>query len=304
MQLRHVTTNLRQGLRRNLTMHVAVVLTLFVSLSLLGVGLMVSQQAGETGKYLGNQLQITVYLCVPDDPNAPQCTSEVTGEQRQAVEDVIEANPEVASYYFESKETAFEKVKDIFGSERFEGRNAVLTADDLNESFWITLKDPDRFEGITSALTNLDGVSSVRDLRQEVGPIYAFIDTLKYVSWAAAGALVLAAVLLVANTIRLAALARRKEIEIMRLVGASGLLIVLPFVLESVVTALIGVALAGGVLAAFTQFGIIDGLAERLDFTAWIGWGEFWQTFAVIAVVGPLIAVVPTLLLTRKYIRV
>jgi len=304
MQLRHVTTNLRQGLRRNLTMHVAVVLTLFVSLSLLGVGLMVSQQAGETGKYLGNQLQITVYLCVPDDPNAPQCTSEVTGEQRRAVEAVIDDNPEVASFYFESKETAFEKVKDLYGSERFEGSNAALTADDLNESFWITLRDPDQFEGITSALDNLDGVSSVRDLRQVVGPIYAFIDALKYVSWGAAGALVLAAILLVANTIRLAALARRKEIEIMRLVGASGLLIALPFVLESVVTALIGVALAGGVLAAFTQFGIIDGLAEQLQFTPWIGWAEFWQTFAIIAVTGPVIAIVPTLLLTRKYIKI
>ena len=65
----------------------------------------------------------------------------------------------------------------------------------------------------------------------------------------------LAALLLVANTIRLAAFARRKEIGIMRLVGASTLYIALPFLLEALVTALIGVALAGGALAAFMYFG-------------------------------------------------
>ncbi len=121
--------------------------------------------------------------------------------------------------------------------------------------------------------------------------------------------LVLAALLLVANTIRLAALARRKEIGIMRLVGASTLYIALPFLLEALVTAVFGVALAALALAAFVQFGITDGLADLIDFLPWIGWDDYVDALfgflpPGIVILGPVLTLVPTLLLTRKYIKV
>ena len=111
------------------------------------------------------------------------------------------------------------------------------------------------------------------------------------------------AVLLVANTIRLAAFARRKEIGIMRLVGASTLYIALPFLLEALVTALISVALAGGALAAFLHFAIRD-LASNLRFVPWISWDEFWLAAGAIAILGPVLTLIPTLVLTRKYLKV
>ena len=121
-----------------------------------------------------------------------------------------------------------------------------MTVEDLPQSYWVTLKDPQEADGIKSAVQGLDGVSFVSDLRDELEPVFTIIDVLKYGSWIAAAMLVLAALLLVANTIRLAALARRKEIGIMRLVGASTLYIALPFLLEALVTAAIGVVLAAG----------------------------------------------------------
>ena len=109
-------------------------------------------------------------------------------------------------------------------------------------------------------------------------PIFGIIDALKYGSWIGAGLLLLASLLLVANTIRLAAMARRREIGIMRLVGASTLYIALPFLLESLVTAAIGVGLTAGALAAFTKFAIMDGLAEAIQFVPWIGWDEYVES--------------------------
>ncbi|WP_246057107.1 FtsX-like permease family protein [Nocardioides eburneiflavus] len=119
----------------------------------------------------------------------------------------------------------------------------------MPQTIWITLEDPEQYEGITSAVQGLDGVSRVRDLREQVGPILTTITKMRTYALGTAGLLVLAALLLVANTIRLAAFARRKEIGIMRLVGASTLYIALPFLLEALVTALVSVALAGGALA-------------------------------------------------------
>ncbi len=303
MQLRHVSTNLRQGLRRNLSMHVAVVLTLFVSLSLAGIGLMLSKQADLTAEVLGNELQIQVYLCVPEESAFPQCAGEVTAAQEEAVVDAIEESPEVKDYELVSKEEAFDNVKELIGSEQFEGPDPIITAEDLPKSYRITLEDPDEYRGIVSAVQDLDGVRNIQTARDLVGGVFTAIDVLRYAAWGAAAVLVLSAVMMVANTIRLAALARRKEIEIMRLVGASRIFIALPFLLEALVTALFGVLLAGGALAAFTKWAIVDGLDDLVDALPFIGWPEYAETLVVIAIAGPVLTVIPTLLLTRKYLR-
>ena len=140
--------------------------------------------------------------------------------------------------------------------------------------------------------------------REVLKPIYGSINALQWGALGTAAFLVLAALMLVANTIRLAAFARRKEIGIMRLVGASTLYITLPFLLEAIVTALIGVVLAGGALAAFMKFGIEDRAATGLAFMPWIGFSEYTYALGVIALLAPALTLLPTLLLTRKYLKV
>ena len=176
----------------------------------------------------------------------------------------------------------------------------------MPESVWIKLKDPKEYEGITSAVEGLDGVSTVRDLRESVEPIYGSHRR------AASGRarrsrafLVVAALLLVANTIRLAAFARRKEIGIMRLVGASTLYIALPFLLEALVTALVGVAARRRAPSlAFMYFGIEEALEDELNFMPWVGLGRVRRRRRGIAILGPLLTLIPTLVLTRKYLKV
>ena len=312
--MRHLLTELGQSLRRNVSMHIAVVLTLFVSLSLVGLGVIAQKEADKTIDYLGSELQITVWLCKAGD-DRPACLGEVTEAQQNLIEKTIADNPEVDSYEFESQQVAFDKAKELIGPEKFEGENAPVTVEDLRSSYRVTLKDPDEFEGITSAVEGLDGVSYLNDLRDELAPIFLGIDYIKYGSLAFAALLVLAALLLVANTVRLAALARRKEIGIMRLVGASGLYISLPFLLEALVMAAFGVVLSGGALAAFMHFGILEGAADRLGFLPWVGWDDYWSMlFGVwklgplplpgVVILGPILTLLPTLLLTRKYSKV
>jgi len=303
MQLRYVISELGQGLRRNLSMHLAVILTLFVSLTLVGLGVLLNQQAIRAGEQWGNELQVTVFLCRDGDDN-PACPTEVTEPQQQAIEKVVEENPEVADYYVESKTEAFEKVKELFGPEKFEGPNAAASADDMAKSVWITLEDPDEYDGILSAVQGLDGVGSVRDQRAVVGPILRGIEAMQWGALAIAGFLVVAALLLVANTIRLAAMARRREIGIMRLVGASTLYIALPFLLEALVTAFIGVGLSGAAMGAFMYFGVDGSLKDFVGFIPWVGLPEFLNALLVVAVLGPVLTLLPTLVLTRKYLKV
>ncbi|ABL80783.1 MULTISPECIES: permease-like cell division protein FtsX [unclassified Nocardioides] len=303
MQLRYVFSELGQGLRRNLSMHLAVILTLFVSLTLVGLGVLLNQQATKAADQWGSELQITAFLCKARDDN-PACTSEVTDAQKDRITKVIEENPEVAGYRFETKEEAFAKIKDLLGADKFAGPNPAATADDMPESVWITLEDPDEYAGIESAIVGLDGVSNVRDQRQIVGPVLQGLRVMQWGAFWIAAFLVVAALLLVANTIRLAAFARRREIGIMRLVGASTLYIALPFIMESLVTAAIAVGVSVGTLGAFMWFAVHGRLEDLVGFIPWIGAGEFTVAAIWVAVLGPVLTLLPTLVLTRKYLKV
>ena len=302
MQLRYVYSELGQGLRRNLSMHLAVILTLFVSLTLVGLGVLLNGQVKKAEDHFGSLLQITVFLC-NDSATSPNCTGEVTQAQKDQIIKVIEDNPEVSGYHTESKQEAYDKAKELF-SEEYLSRIDSFGPQSMRESVWIDLKDAQEYTGILSAVQGLDGVSHVRDQRAVLKPIYATIDALKYGAIGIAVFLIAAALMLVANTIRLAAFARRREIGIMRLVGASSLYISLPFLMEALVTALVGVVLAGGALGAFMWFGVHEGIRQSINFMPWIGLPEYLTSLVWIAVLGPLLTLIPTLVLTRKYLKV
>jgi cell division transport system permease protein len=304
MQLRYVFTELRQGLRRNLSMHLAVVLTLLVSLTLVGVGVLLHQEADKTAKQWGSQLQITVFLCNGTTDATPSCVGPVTDAQKQAIQKVLDQNADVASYRLESQQEAYQRIQHLnVPASSFQGPDPAIKVTDMPESYWITMKDPHQAASIKESVQGLDGVSSVQDLHNIMGSILGTIDKLRNGAIVAAVLLVVAALLLVSNTIRLAAFARRREIAIMRLVGASTLYIALPFLLEALVTAVVGVVLAGGAVAAVVYFGVINGLS-KLKWDAWVGWHEYWVAALIIAILGVALTVLPTLLLTRKYLKV
>jgi cell division transport system permease protein len=274
--------------------------------------MLLQRQADKTAETLGNELQILLNLCVVDDPSdSPNCAGgAVTDAQRAEIERALDSSPEVESWEYQTQEEGYAEAQEIPEYEPyFEGTDPVITQEDWPPQYWITLNDPEQAEGVLSAVRGLDGVAAIQDQREQLKPIFGIIDSLKYGSWIGSGLLLLASLLLVANTIRLAALARRREIGIMRLVGASTLYIALPFLLEALVTAIVGVALAAGALAAFTQYAILDGLAEAIAFLPWVGWDDYVQTLIGtvppgIVILGPALTLIPTLLLTRKYIKV
>jgi cell division transport system permease protein len=302
MQLRYVFTELGLGLRRNLSMHIAVILTLFVSLTLVGMGVLLNQEAKKVSDQWGSQLTVTVYLCSRHDGN-PACTGAVTDAQKAAVQKVIDSNSQVDDTEFISQQQAFDTLQEQFPG-KYDGPNSPITAADMPQSIRITLKDPNQFRDVESAVVGLDGVSRVQDVHKLLAPIYNTISRLKWGGWGTAIVLVIAALLLVANTIRLAAFARRREIGIMRLVGASTLYIALPFLLEALVTAVVGVALAAGALWAFMEFVVQKQLSHDLSFITWVGGHDYSWALIWIAILGPVLTLLPTLVLTRKYLKV
>ena len=304
MRFRHVLSETGAGLRQNLTMTLAVVMTMWVSLSLFGAGVLASQQVDLMKGRWYDKIEISIFLCTADT-RGDQCDpgQDATQAQKDTVRRTLEGNPEVAAdgIYFETKAEAWAEFQRAYEGSPIQDS---LEIDQMQESFRVKLKNPEEYQGVVSSVVGLKGVQKVQDLRQLLDPFFRALNVLQ---WSTAGAsilLLVASALQIGNTIRLATFARRREIGIMRLVGASNFYITVPFLLEAVISALIGVALACGTLGLAVYFWVIRGVRETLTFVTWVGWRQTGLTMLAMLAVGVVLAVIPTLVTTRRYLRV
>ena len=147
----------------------------------------------------------------------------------------------------------------------------------LPESYRVKLRDPEEFEVVASAFRGRPGVDQVQDQKELLEPFFNVLNKLQQYALYLAIAEIVAAVLLVSNTIRVSAFGRRRETGIMRLVGASSWSIQLPFMLEGLLAGFVGAVVATGALVALKVFAIDGGLRETFQFTAFVGWDEVLQ---------------------------
>jgi cell division transport system permease protein len=304
MRFRHILSETRAGLRQNLTMTLAVIMTMWVSLSLFGAGLLASQQVNLMKGRWYDKIEISIFLCTKDT-RGDQCQpgQDATQPQKDAIRATLESNPEVApdGIYFETKAEAWAEFQRAYQGSPIQDS---LEIDQMQESFRVKLRNPEEYQGVVSSVVGLKGVQKVQDLHQLLDP---FFRALNVMQWSTAGAsilLLVASALQIGNTIRLATFARRREIGIMRLVGASNFYITVPFLLEAVISALAGVALACLTLGAGVYVWIIRGVRETIRFVAWIGWRQTGLAMLAIIAVGIVLAVIPTMVTTRRYLRV
>ena len=300
--MRHTLTETLSGLRRNASMNFAVVVTMWVSLALFGAGLLAAQQVDLIKGRWYDKIEISVFLCAPKS-QAPTCEpgQSTTPAQRDAIQATLRANPEVADVFYESKDEAFVEFTEVFADSPV---LATMTVDQMQDSFRVRLKDPTQFAGVVSAVSGMSGVEAVQDLRKYLDPLFAWLNLARWATIGASALLLLAAALQIGNTIRMAAHSRRREIGIMRLVGASNWYIMLPFLLESLLAAIGGAILACATLAAVQQFVIIDRARAQITTVRWIDWSHVGWTFLIITGVAVVLSIIPTLIATRRFLRV
>ena len=302
MRAQFVFSEIGIGLRRNLTMTVAVIVTVAISLALFGSGLLINKQVETMKSFWYDKVEVSVYLC-GDGSTEPTCDGTAIAEaERQDLLADLEANPEVEQVFYESQAMAFEVFKDQFKDSPDLVEN--VTAEALPESFRVKLVDPEQFGTVALAFQDRPGVAEVQDQKALLEGFFNFLSKLQLMALIIAGVQVLAAVLLISNTIRVAAYSRRRETGIMRLVGASNLYIQLPFLLEGMLAGLVGAGFAAGALVAVKAV-LVDGqLRPNLPSVAFIGWGDVLSTLPWIFLTGILLAGLSSFVTLRRHLRV
>ncbi len=293
MRVNFVLSEVATGLRRNLTMTVAMILTTAISLGLMGTGLLIAGMISDMKEIYYDKVQVSIFLA--DD---------VTEEQRAAIETRLESSPEVKNYIYESKEEAFERFQQQFSQQPELVENTP--ADALPESFRVELINPERYEVIKAEFpAGAEGVDQVRDEGDFLDRLFSLLNGARNATIAVAVIQALAALLLISNTIQLAAFNRRNETNIMRLVGASRWYTQLPFILEAAVAGLIGALLAVGGLVLTKLLFVDRTLAGpiKAGIIPPVDWSAIAFISPIIAAAGVGLAGIAAYVTLRLYVR-
>jgi cell division transport system permease protein len=292
------------GLRRNASMVISVILVTFVSLTFVGAAMLMQMQIGKMQSYWADRAQVAVFMCASSS-NVDTCAAGEPATQQQIDEVTATLQgpalaPLIRDYTFQTSDEVFADAQqqlpeDILG---------VVTADQFNATFSINLVDQRQSDVITEAFSGQTGVEDVQDQLQYLEPLFQALTVATYVAVGIAGLMLIAAVLLIATTIRLSAFARRRELGIMRLVGASNRFIQTPFVVEGVLAALVGSALASVAVWAIVGVGVDQYLRDRIGFiTSWVDVGDVAIVIPVIVVVGVILAALSASFAIRRWLR-
>jgi cell division transport system permease protein len=284
MRARFLLSEVRIGLRRNLTMTFAVVITVAISLSLLGIGLLSNSQVNAMKDYWYNKIEVSVYLC-GSLSESPSCSGGVvTPAQRLQIQQDLQALPVVQDVYYESQSEAYQRFQERF-------KDSAIA------------QNVTQYQVVVSAFSGRPGVDVVQDQRAILEKFFRLLGVLRNGALLVGLASVLTAALLISNTLRIAAFNRRRETGVMKLVGASSLSIQLPFLMEGIFSAIVGWAIATGLLAGLKQV-IQTRVAPLLTFTKFFGWGEVWVASAYLLATGLVVSILASVLTLRRYLKV
>ncbi|MBT2224691.1 permease-like cell division protein FtsX [Nonomuraea sp. NEAU-A123] len=289
------------GLRRNLTMTIAVVITVAVGMAMLGIGLMINSQVKMMQDFWYDKVEVSVFLC-GKNPTMPNCKGKPIGvQQSKDLMEEIKGLSGVEQVLYESPDQAYANFQKSYAANK-----ALIDAtkvEDMPASFRVKLKDPNNYQPVVQALQGKTGVAQVTNQRDLVNQFFGLLDKLRSGAIIVAVVLVLAAALLIGNTVRLSAFNRRRETGIMRLVGASNLYIQLPFVMEGVISGLMGGVLAA-VLLILSKVFLFEEIAKYFAFGSQLSWNDVAWVITLTMGIGVVICVLASFITLRRYLRV
>jgi cell division transport system permease protein len=255
--------------------------------------------------YWYDKVNVSVFFCNKNDAQSdPACTKgAVTEQEKSSIQADLKKMSIVETVQYESADEAYKHYQEQYGGTAFA---STITPDQMEESYRIKLKDPAQYQVVATAFQGRDGVQSVQDERSILGPLFSLMNGMNVAALGVMALMLVIAIMLIVNTVRVSAFSRRRETGIMRLVGASGFYIQAPFIMEAAVAGLIGGVVACGMLLLGRYF-LIDGgldLADKMQLVKFIGWNAVFSKLPLVLAIGLLMPAVAAFIALRKYLRV
>jgi cell division transport system permease protein len=288
------------GLRRNGLVAFAAISTTFIALLLFGLALLISRQVNIMIDRTTGNVEVAIYLSDP-----------VNDENVASLRETLMALPIVATVDYENKQEAYERFQDLFANSRELVDNVDPEA--LPASLRVKLSEPERFQEVAAVLgcepgrggyvCAAPGVETLVDQREFLDRLFAVTRVFRVGVLLVAIVMLVSAAVLIANTVRMGLFARRKEIGIMKLVGATNWRIRIPFLIEGLFESLIGAVAAILVLFAL-KVAFINPLNNSVQFVPWIVNRDVLAIVPWLLFAGVLVAIVAGLVGMRRFLDV
>jgi cell division transport system permease protein len=303
MRSQFVFSEIWIGLRRNLTMTMALIVVVAISLALLGTGLMFVKQVDRTRSFWQGRVEMSVFFCIKTSSN-PSCQQDgpATDAEKAQLQQRLQSMPQVQNVTYVSLNDQYKAFRQEFSNQPSLVNNAPPGS--IPDSLEVKLRNPQGDYGVVaSAVNGANGVDLVVNEMTILNKFYKLLDAARNAVVIIALMLIVAAILLVANTIRLSAFNRRRETSIMRLVGASNFYIQLPFLLEGAIAGLIGWAIAAGLLVAAKAF-VLDTVEQYFSTNTGLSASDLIEVILLSMVVGVVLCGATSFLTLRRYLRI
>ena len=278
------------GLRRNGLVAFAAISTTFIALLLFGLALLISRQVNLMIEATTGNVEVAIYL---SDPVNPDTVESLTTKLTEL--------PVVANVDYETKEEACERFKRLFANQAALVNN--VDCDALPASLRVKLDDPEQYDQVAAVLKGQPGIDRIVDQSRFLDRLFAVTRVFRVGVLLVSFVMLVSAAVLIANTVRMGLFARRKEIGIMKLVGATNWRIRFPFLIEGLVESLIG-----AVAAIFFLFGMkvafINPLYDTVEFVPWVTNTDVVALIPWLLVAGAVVAVVAALAGMRRFLDV
>lgn len=291
MRAKYVLSEVVTGLWRNVTMTVAMMITMAVSLTMLGASMLVYKQVDRMQSFFYGKVEVSIFL-----------KNDVTEAQRTSLQSDLKSDPLVQNVIYESRATAWQRFKTQF-KDAPDLVNATKP-DSLPESFRVKLKNPEKFQAIYNKYNNRDGISEIVDQRKLLAKIFGIFNSMQNVALIVSIIQGVAALLLVANMIQIAAYSKRREVAVMKLVGASNWFIQAPFVLEAVFAGVVGAILAFAALFVAKTFFLEGALKSLQTVFPPIPMTDVLLMLPILAGIGAAVNAIAGWVTLRFYVRV
>jgi cell division transport system permease protein len=291
MRLKYVFHEVLIGLWRNVTMTIAMMITLSVSLTMLGASTLMYLQVGQMKDFYYAKIEVSIFL-----------TADITDGQRASLDAALTASPLVRNKVYETKAQALARFRKMFQDSP--ALVDTVRPDSLPESFRVNLKNPEAYDEFARELAGRPGIQLIVDQREVLEKVFRVFSSIQLLALIIASVMAIAGLLLVGNTIQVAAYSKRREVAVMKLVGASNWFIQAPFVLEAMAAGLAGSLLAFGGLYAGKVL-LLDGPLEALSkMMTPIPDGNLWLMLPLLAAAGVGTSGIAAWITLRFHIRV
>lgn len=280
------------GLQRGGWMNWAAVSTMTVLLFLFGISLQSTWQLESLLNQFGSQLEVSAYL--------------ESGVQADTLTAAVEQMPEVTAVEPVSKESAWQTLVQELGISDIEGATEQLKGNPLVDALRVKASSSEAVPVLASKLQGLQGIDEVLYVDEAVQRLAELNQGLRWVSIFVIGILSLTAIAVITTTIRLIVMARRREIEVMQLVGATQIWIYFPFILQGMVFGLTGAAVSWGLLTGIHRF-LYELASQQPEFIQFLATGlqltarQTWMLPVALVSLGSVVGLLGSMVAVRKF---